>query len=92
MPLQIWKFPLRVSTLATGDTQIEMPYIHNILTAREQGEDICIWAEVDTASPMIARRFRVIGTGHEMPDVALSYIGTAMLLDGRLVLHVYSYD
>ncbi len=91
MPRQIHKFPLRVSTLATGDAQIEMPYKHRILTAREQGDDICVWAEVDTTSPMIARRFRVVGTGHDAPGDA-TYIGTAMLLGGRLVLHVYAYD
>ncbi len=92
MPLQIWNFPLLGASVASGDVQIEMPYTHKILTVREKGEDIYLWAEVDTTSPMIARRFRIIGTGRDLPDASLTYIGTGALYDGRLVLHVYAYD
>lgn len=66
-----------------------MPAGAKVLTAREQGDDVCLWAEVDPAAALEMRRFAVYSTGSEIPVIPGIYIGTAMLAAGRLVLHVY---
>lgn len=70
---------------------VEMPVSADVLTAREQGDNICVWARVDTEEAlMVKRNFCVFGTGHEMPDDPnLRYVGTAMLQGGALVMHVF---
>lgn len=80
----IWKF-----TLEHGGETIEMPQGAVILTAREQGESICLWAEVDTQALYERRSFMVYGTGHQMPNYKMKYIGTASLEGGALIFHVY---
>lgn len=84
MSKSIWKFLLDPENLS-----VSMPTGARVLTAREQMEDIFVWAEVDTDAPQETRRFYVYGTGHDMPDDPVTYIGTAMLSGGRLVFHIY---
>jgi hypothetical protein len=79
----IWKYTL------LPDQTLEMPAGAQVLTVREQGATIALWAKVDTLAPTEKRRFVVFGTGHEMPGLALVYIGTAMLQGGALVLHAF---
>lgn len=79
-----WKFTLQ------PECKVEMPEGAQLLTVREQGDDICLWALVDSDAPMVARRFVGFGTGHQIPeDQALSFIGTAMLQGGNLVFHIF---
>lgn len=79
----IWKFwPGERSSLS-------MPRGAKVLTAREQGDGVCIWVEVDPDQPREERRFAVYRTGHKLPAEPGAYIGTAMLAGGLLVLHVY---
>jgi hypothetical protein len=85
----IYKYPLFPAQL-----QIEMPKGARILTAREQDDTICVWAEVDTEQPSETRVLEVFGTGHLMREemgVSREYIGTAFLEGGSLVFHVYEY-
>lgn len=77
----IWKFNID----ATGD--LEMPIGAEILSVHEQHFGVFLWALVDPASKTEVRRFRVYGTGHDIPDHAMKFIGTAHL--GGLVLHVF---
>lgn len=74
--------------------KIEMPKGAKILTAREQHDKICLWAEVNTDNATEVRTFEIFGTGHQIPydmGVSRDYIGTAMLEGGSLVMHVYEY-
>lgn len=74
MPSQIWKFPMH-----TPDRLIEMPEWAIVLHFGMQGSVWTFWAEVD-ADPSVrkvTRRFRVYGTGHDLPEDGGSYIGTA---------------
>ena len=85
--IQIWKF-----TLEPGHEvqEIEMPQGASILTAREQGKSVCVWAMVDTKAQKEKRRFEVIGTGWTVPPRPRRFIGTAMFTDGMpLVFHVF---
>jgi hypothetical protein len=87
MSKTIWKFTpiLDDESVAT----VEMPVGAMVLTAREQGTELCIWAEVDPEAATETRRFHVFGTGHPMSCYLGDYVGTAMLYGGKLVLHVY---
>ncbi len=80
----IWKFGL------SEHCTIDLPKGARILTAREQGDDVCIWVEVNPEAPSEKREFRVFGTGFSLPEnLVMNYLGTAHLHGGRLVLHAY---
>jgi hypothetical protein len=59
------------------------------LSVHGQGDDICLWALVQTEAKREERSFVIVGTGHEVPKEAGKFIGTALLCDDRLVLHVF---
>ncbi len=82
----VWKFPLR----AQGKQSLYMPLGAKILSVGPQGEHICLWADVDTEANPMPRDIFVFGTGHEMPEGdQFNYLGTAHLMGGSLVLHVF---
>lgn len=69
-----------------------------VLTVGEQDLRLCVWLEVDTDMPLIKRHFYVVGTGHQVPEGAGEYHGTAMFVvpggmgnpgPQNIVLHVY---
>lgn len=78
-----WKFTLQ------PECSIEMPVGSEILSVREQKETICLWALVDPSAPKETRRFVAFGTGHDIPDESLSFVGTAHLQGGALVFHIF---
>ena len=80
----IYKYPLDLANL-----NIVMPIGAKILTAREQNDQIWIWAEVDTIAKTELVGFEVFGTGHEMTDSDREFIGTAFINNGEFVFHVY---
>jgi hypothetical protein len=84
MARTIWKYAL--SPRGIG---ISMPVGAKVLTAREQNDAICIWAEVDPEAEKVLRHFRIYGTGHDMPDDPGTYIGTTSFRGGALIFHVY---
>jgi hypothetical protein len=54
-----------------------------------QGACPCIWMEVQTDAPVVERRFRIFGTGHDIPD-GFGYVGTAF--DEPWVWHVFEWQ
>jgi hypothetical protein len=80
---EIWKYNI------ASNGAIEMPVGAVILTAREQRDATCIWALVDPNERLERRRFVVYGTGNEVDQEDLKYIGTAIHMHGALVLHVF---
>lgn len=82
----IWKFPLKVA-----DTQvIDIPMPADILTIQMQGETPCLWALVNPdAEEKAIKAIAIFGTGHPLPDRAMTYIGTFQLHGGALVFHVF---
>lgn len=89
MNLTVWKYDLDIQSLdENNEVCVAMPAGAEVLTAREQGPNVCVWARVNPDEKRIVkRRFAVCGTGH--PASAFSYLGTAMLMNGTLVLHVF---
>lgn len=84
MPYMIWKTILKVADVQ----DIEIPEDAEILTARDQMEQMCIWFKCNPNNPMTKRRIAIVGTGHAAPEGA-RYVGTGFLHGGQLVLHVF---
>jgi len=80
----IWK----VALTQMGTQDVRVPEGAEFLCAREQNEKACVWFRCDPNHEKKLRRIAVVGTGHEAPDDG-RYLGTAMLMDGSLVLHVF---
>lgn len=82
--MTVWKFVLDI-----GRQAIEMPVDAEVLHIAEQHDQVCVWALVSPDAPKAERRFVVTGTGHPVPDRRGRFLGTVLLLDGALVLHVW---
>lgn len=88
----IWKFPFQID----DSFKVTMPYGAEILTVQTQGIGMLgqelphMWAIVDPEAHKVARWFRILGTGHDVPnDVVLRYIGTFQMAEGRLIWHLF---
>ena len=82
----IWKYELNPVL-----KDIQVPRNAKVLTAAAQGDNICVWVELNPDEPADdVRRFEVFGTGHVIPKGERRYVGTAFL--GILVFHVYELN
>jgi len=83
---KIFKYPMRV----TDHQEVKMKD-GIILAVQAQGKELCLWSLIDPESQETTKEFRVIGTGHPIPedDEAFKYIGTAQMFNGNLVWHVF---
>lgn len=63
----------------------------NILSVAEQGNNMVVYALVDTEIAPVQYEFAVIGTGHTiLQDIdAYNFLGTVKLHDGKLMFHVF---
>ncbi len=82
----IWKFEIGPEAEQT----IETPKLWDPLHVDFQGNNMVIWAEVDSRSEMIERTIGIRGTGTPLPDKSWQwlYIGTVQSRNG-FVWHVY---
>lgn len=76
--------------------EIEMPEGSQLLHVHEQGEDIYVWAEVNTSRKPVKYRYCIFNTGEDIrPSPNMNYIGTVHIryvtADGSIVYvhHVY---
>lgn len=69
----IWKFEVPIINTATV---LKMPVGAKALTVQMQGHKPCLWAEVSPGSPTEDRMFAWFGTGHQLPERLMTYIGT----------------
>jgi len=69
--------------------RIELPAGARILSVREQGANVCMWALVDPEAPKEPRDFAIIGTGHTITEPGITFLGTAVLYESIIVLHVF---
>lgn len=80
----VWKYVLPIHDWPS----LAMPEGARVVAVAEQGEALCLWADVDTDAPLCVRQFRLAGTGHPLGPVG-DHLGTVLLMGGRLVLHLY---
>lgn len=78
---QIWKFRL-------VDGAISVPKGATFLSCQIQGIEICVWMLVDPDEVIReARRYQLIGTGHDFNPEGLEHFAT--LQDGAYVWHLF---
>ena len=80
----IWKYQLNGT-----EEHLSIPKNAKILSAHEQYNKICIWAEVNDSEKYEHRTFVLGGTGHELPEGNLQFIGTVLIDGGSHVFQVY---
>jgi hypothetical protein len=79
----IWKFVLEPGR------PVMMPTGAKVLHVGGQKDTLTLWAECNPVAVKEPRRFHVMDTGGTLPENAGRYLGTAMLYQQSLVLHVY---
>jgi hypothetical protein len=84
----IWKFPLQAADSQT----IRMDANAKILTVGAQHGNAVLWAMVDPDAPTAPFVVNIHGTGHDVIDPQLPYIGTFFIDNdwGQLVFHVFA--
>lgn len=88
----IYKYQLSLVRATATCKPVIMPFEARILHVGAQGDDMFIWAEIDTEASGMEWFFEVFGTGHEMLEdmgVERHHIGSLMMHDGASVFHVY---
>jgi hypothetical protein len=72
-------------------TVLALPYGAEVLSVHEQHEQVCLWALVDPdpINGTVDRKFKTVGTGHDITETNLQFIGSVHLIGGALVFHVF---
>lgn len=73
--------------------QIQIHDGADIISARVQHGNLCVWAKINTESKLVTRNVYVIGTGCDMTDVIdkdVKFIDTIFLYEGYLVYHIFA--
>jgi len=84
--MKIFKYPVEI----TDELTIEMPKNADIMHFGIHNHVAALWACVDPENPMVERKFKVVGTGHEMPtNDNLNYIGTITNHELQYVWHLF---
>lgn len=88
---RIFKYPLFVDPghEAGGWGTIRMSKGARVLTVHAQGPQVMLWAIIDKRMPMVERRFVIVATGAQPPDLEYVYVGSAFVDDARWVWHVF---
>lgn len=71
---------------------IELPKNASILSLQIQNYMPYIWVLVNEEMPMETRRFRLVGTGHDIKERIIEFIGTFQMQDGKLVFHLFEIE
>lgn len=67
--------------------------VDRLLCVQMQGDDACLWYEVDpSAGPSFQSKISIaiVGTGQDTPPLPYSYVGTTQMHDGTYVWHWYA--
>ena len=82
----IYKYPIEI----TDEQVVEMPVYARILGVQMQGDNVNIWALVDTELHTMSVKIRVLAKGNPIAaGLQLRYIGTVC---GVFVWHVFIDD
>lgn len=95
-PRTIWKYPIP----CLDCFELEIPSGGIFLSVQEQMGTPTAWFYVNPSMLTEKRRFHLIGTGHDIPEIIQekrvvggveleSYLGTVQLSPGHLVYHLF---
>lgn len=86
---RVYKYPFEFG----GDEfEIPMPKGAKPLNFQFQFDTLCVWALVDPEAPMVARKFRIAGTGHDIENAdELTYVGSVQMQGGALIFHLFVF-
>lgn len=84
----IYKYTLDVTQPVN---RVQMPKGAKILHVASVNDQVCVWARVIPTAPLVDRSLSMVDTGEPLlADHKTSrYIGTAVLVSGQLVVHVF---
>ena len=81
----IWKYKLEVIDKQT----ISIPTFGEILCVMVQDDKPCIWVSVNPQNDFEQRTFIIKGTGHNIIEYNIKYIGSFLLMSGTFVGHLF---
>lgn len=85
----IYKYQIPV----TDEQTLRLPLGAKILSCGNQFENLCIWALIDKSQKNTEDKIiRIYGTGHDIPNLFQSFLGTVIFDQGRLIFHVFIKD
>lgn len=88
----IWKFELPIDKPLDTHT-LNMPQGAMTLSVLNQGEKLVVYAMVDPALSLRARKFRVFQTGQPFNmSVNYHFHGTVAFAGGEYIVHVFETD
>lgn len=84
----VWRYQIPVKDYSL----IEMPFGAEILHFGLQYGKLKLWVLVDPSiEEMVERRFRLAGTGYDITEGGLQYIGTVKVMNGVIIYHLFEY-
>lgn len=86
------RYVYRYELAITDRPRILLPEGAQVLSVgppRGGRDGLDLWALVDPGNGMEPCEFRIIGTGHPVPDDAGRFVGSVTTHDGQLVWHVF---
>lgn len=83
----IWKYRLPLTSVGT----IRMQRNATVLKVDKQQESLCLWAMVDTEADTEEVTFTIVGTGHKFSTTLGTYVGTVLVHNDSIVLHVFKH-
>ena len=86
----IWKYSILSGNRDGVSVELLMKRGAKILYVAEQDGDICLWAMVDVEEEDVKRYFDVVGTGRKIHEgVKHEYVGSAQVMGGKYVFHIF---
>lgn len=84
----IWKASMPLAQL-DNFIELDIPEDGIVLSCASQFNDLAVWFATSGDSPLVKRRFHIVGTGQPLTGDMGRFIGTAMFSGGSLVFHVF---
>lgn len=85
----VYKYPIDINARQYA-IDLRLPADAKVVAVQVQRGVPCVWIELNPAADLRGvHRFELIGTGHEISDDGARHVGTVLLANGDLVLHVY---
>jgi hypothetical protein len=86
----VYKYTLE---LVSDTMQLDMPKDSQLLRFDMQHGQPRIWALIDTSERAVeTRHLRIAGTGHPIAEPIKWYVGSVLMTEGMLVLHLFEVE